>query len=106
MANNEFSMILWFIVFGALVIGSIFWANSRSRQIIEGWAEMNGFQLVASEQRYLWRGPFFWSTSRNQTVYYVTVMTPDGRTRHAWARCGSWWVGVLFSDEIDVQWDD
>src|SRR3569833_573282 len=100
---SELGFIVFIVVAGALAIGTVFWTNNRSNQLIERWASEHGYRLLTTEQRFLSRGPFFWTTSRNQTVYYVTVEAPDGAVRRAWVRCGGWWSGVLFSDDVEVR---
>jgi hypothetical protein len=57
------------------------------------------------EYRSLRRGPFWWRTSEGQTVYYVTIRDGRNNLRHAWIRCGGWLAG-LFSDQVDVRWDE
>jgi hypothetical protein len=94
------------IVFGVLiVIASIAWSFQRSSSILENWAASNGYRIVQKEYRNVARGPFFWTTARGQTVYRVVVEDRNGNTRTGWVRCGSWWLG-LFSDDMDVRWDE
>ncbi len=89
----------------ALVAVIFFLHFSRSRQLLESWARQNNYQIVSSEHRYFFKGPFFWTSSDQQTVYYVTVETADGGTRNGWVRCGGWFTGML-SDQVDVRWDE
>ena len=72
--------------------------------MIEDWANGNGLTLIQANMAWIWPVAF-WFTSRNQTVYRITVRNPAGETRTGWARCGNWLVG-LWSNEVDVQWDD
>jgi hypothetical protein len=53
----------------------------------------------------LFAAPHFWTTSRDQVVYHVTVLDQLGRERKGWVRCGSWWFG-LFSNKAEVRWDE
>jgi len=87
-----------------LVVGSLVWTFHRSGSLIDAWAASEGYDLVRREYCALWRGPFFWTTSRNQTVYRVTVRLRGGSLRSGWVRCGSWWGGLL-SDQVEVRWD-
>jgi len=87
----------------SVVVLIIFLHRSRSRSVLGGWAAANGFEIVRSDQRYFSRGPFFWTTSKGQTVYYVTVRDAQGGLRSGWVRCGSWWFG-LWSDRAEVRW--
>jgi hypothetical protein len=84
---------------------SLVWHLGRSHSILEHWAARNGYRLI--DQSYCWfsKGPFFWTSSKGQTVYYVTVEDAAGRIRHAWVRCGGWFLGLL-SEQADVEWED
>jgi hypothetical protein len=87
------------------VVGGMVWHFSRARNILQRWAEANGYEILSSEIRWFRRGPFFWTTSKGQDVYYVTIRTPDGQIRNGWVRCGGWFLGLL-SDKADVRWDE
>ena len=89
----------------ALAIGAVFWHYARSRSLLEEWASENGYRILSSEHRHLARGPFFWTTSKGQTVYRVSIEDREGRVRSGWVRCGSWMMG-LWSDRVQVKWDD
>jgi hypothetical protein len=97
--------LLFVFAFVAFVAATMFWHFSRSRQILEDWASSNGYKIVSSEYRTFFKGPFFWTSSKGQTVYYVTVETADGQTKTGWVRCGGWFIG-LFSDRAEVRWEE
>jgi hypothetical protein len=88
-----------------LLIASIFWQFSRSRAVLEHWAEKNKFTIIHSEYRNFVRGPFFWTASKAQTVYYVKVRDSNGKVRSGWVRCGGWFLGLL-TDTAEVRWED
>lgn len=88
-----------------IAVAGLYWQYSRSRTLLEGWALQNDFELLSSDYRYLRKGPFTWTSSRNQTVYYVTVGDKQNQVRSGWVRCGGWWVG-LYSGETEVAWDE
>src|SRR5262249_54158005 len=88
-----------------LVVGSLAWHFGRSRSLLERWAERNGFRILRSEYRYMFRGPYYWTTSKGQTVYRVTVEDKAGLVRNGWVRCGGWWLGLM-SDHVEARWDD
>ena len=89
---------------------TVFWGFFfRARCILEDWANENGFKIVERRVRYpaLFAGPFkFWSTSRNQVVYRFRLRDGSGNEHSGWARCGSFWGGVLFSDKVEIRWDE
>ena len=96
--------LLMFIVFG-IAIASLVWQTTRSRELLDQWAQREGFQLLAVERRYMRRGPFFWTTSKGQEVFFVQVLDlQSGQVRPAWVRVGGWWRGLL-SDQVDVRWE-
>ena len=88
-----------------VAIGALAWHFSRSRSLLEKWATENGYQILHSEYRNLFRGPFFWTSSKGQTVYYVRVRDGEGNVRTGWVRCGSWWFGLM-SDKTEVRWEN
>jgi hypothetical protein len=96
---------LLLVCLAVFAIVMVLWHYSRSRQVLENWASENDFTIVSSEYRNFLKGPFFWTSSRGQTVYYVTVRTPDGQTRNGWVRCGGWFFGLL-TDKAEVRWDE
>jgi hypothetical protein len=91
-----------FVVIAAV---SMVWHFRRSGSLLQQWADQNGYRLIEQEYRTFLRGPFFMTTSKGQTVYYVTVEDKEGRRRKGWVRCGGWFLG-LFSDNVEVLWDD
>lgn len=105
MSGNDVGSVLAVVAFVIFAIMVIAWHFSRSRSLLEQWAHENGFRIVSSEHRNLVRGPFFWTTSKGQTVYRVTVEDATGRQRSGWVRCGGWAMGLL-SDKVQVRWDD
>jgi hypothetical protein len=103
MDNTLISLFIFGMI--VLVILVYVWHFSKSRSLLDQWASDNGYDLLRREYRVLRRGPFFWSTSRGQTVYYVEVRDRQGHIRSGWVRCGSWWIGLL-SDKVEVRWED
>lgn len=95
------------IVVAVLVaaVVALFWQFGRSQSILDRWAESNGYRLIDSERRWMRKGPFFWRSSKGQTVFYVTVEDRQGHVRHGYVRCGGWLLGLL-SDQATVEWDD
>ena len=102
---NDGSTILMILLVAIVAIGSMAWHFSRSRSILEQWAAEQGFEIVHREYRSFRRGPFFWTTSKGQTVYYVTVRDSTGNQRSGWVRCGGWFLGLM-ADKAEVRWED
>lgn len=90
----------------ALII-VVFWSfNERSQVILRKWAEANGFEIIHKQRHWFSRGRFeWWTTGRNQSVFSFTARDREGQERSGWARCGSFWGGVFFSDQIEIRWD-
>jgi hypothetical protein len=90
----------------AVLIGlSFWWQSSRSSSLLQRWAEENGYRIVRREYRTFFRGPFFWNSSKGQTVYYVVAEDSAGARRSGYVRCGGWWLGLV-SDRVEVRWDE
>lgn len=96
--------ILMILLMITIVIGSLAWTHYRAMILLRNWATENGYQLLQHEARYLRTGPYFWRRSRNQLVYYVTVLDPQGWRRSAYLRLGNWFFGML-GNQVDVTWD-
>jgi hypothetical protein len=97
--------ILVVLFFIALAVVGTIWHFSRSTSVLEAWARRNGYRIVAQDYRSFFKGPFFWTSSKSQTVYRITVEDGHGNLRSGWVRCGGWFFG-LWSDHADVQWDE
>ena len=97
--------ILFVVFIVGLAVLSIICHSSRSNSLLEQWAQRNGFRIIRQEYRTFFRGPFFLTTSKGQTVYHVTVEDRHGKRRHGWVRCGGYFLG-LFSGHVDVRWED
>ena len=101
----ESSAQLPLFAFMLLLIGlTLIWHSWRSRRVLERWAERNGYRIIDADYRNFFRGPYFWTTAKGQTVYRVNVEVKGG-VRRGWVRCGSWGLG-LFSDRTEVRWDE
>jgi hypothetical protein len=89
----------------AIIILIYIWEFKRSGEILQQWADENDFEIIHREYRTTFRGPFSWTTTKSQTVYFVQVCDRNGRERSGWVRCGSWFWG-LSSNTAEVRWED
>jgi hypothetical protein len=87
----------------------IYWQISLKRageKILVHWAEDNSYELLETKYRWFFLGPFFLQTSRYQSVHRIVVRElATGQIKSGWARCGNWFWGVLWTDDIAVIWD-
>ena len=98
---------IYILLFGLAImvaIGSFVWSNRRAASMIDTWAHQHGFHILQREQRWFRKGPYFWKSSKNQQVWYLTLIDPQGMQRRAWVRCGGHFWG-MFKDAIDVEWE-
>ena len=94
------------IAAGAVLVSlTIRWHFNRSNSLLHQWAEKGGYRIIRQEYRTFFKGPFFWTSTRGQTVYYVEVEDSKGNRRSGWVRCGGWWFGLL-SDNVEVRWEE
>ena len=100
-SGAAFILVLFVIVIG---IAMSFGRYAKASSILEDWARENGYALISSERRSLFRGPFFLTTSKSQLVYHIVVEDANGLRRSGYARVGGWMIGLL-SDNVDVRWD-
>jgi hypothetical protein len=98
------AQLLMLVVILLLAATGLVWHSRRSRTLLERWAERNGYRIIDADYRNFFRGPFFWTTAKGQTVYRVT-MEVKGVVQTGWVRCGTLWLG-LFSDRAEVRWDE
>jgi len=101
---EDFLIVVAILAFAGFAIFTWVWRFQRSDSLLRQWADQNGFRIISQEYRSVFTGPFFWTTSKGQTVYYVVVKDSDGNTRGGWVRCGGWFFGLL-SDNVDVSWE-
>jgi hypothetical protein len=85
-------------------LGVTLWHVSRGREILNLWAQTKGYRIISSEIRWFNRGPFFWTTSKGQMVYYVVIQTPDGQTKRGYVRCGSFFWGLM-KEQVEERWE-
>jgi hypothetical protein len=94
-----------FVAVAVVVILGLVWHFGRSSSLLHQWAAQNGYRIIRQEYRNFFKGPFFWTSTKGQTVYYVVIEDSGGNRRSGWVRCGGWWLGLL-SDNVEVRWDD
>jgi hypothetical protein len=87
------------------IISGLLWQFGRSGSLLTKWAAENGYRIIRQEFRFFRKGPFFWTSTRGQAVYYVVIEDSAGNKRKGWVRCGSWWFGLL-SNNVEVRWDE
>ncbi len=98
------------VVFAVLAISAfIAWSwlfQARAKSIVQKWAAEHGYVVLQFESPFHTGAFRWWTISRGQVVYCVTIRDGAGCERKAWVRCGSYSGSVLFSDEIEVRWQD
>ena len=99
------AIVLVLIILLSLAIASIVWRGGRADSMLTDWAQSSGLRMLAAERRTFFKGPFFWTSTKGQMIFYVTVEETGGQIRHAWVRCGGYWLGML-SDNFEVRWED
>jgi hypothetical protein len=102
--------IIYAALFSVLAI-SVFigWSwtfHVRAKSIVQKWAAEHGYVVLRFESPFHTGAFSWWTTSRGQIVYCVTIRDGVDRERKAWVRCGSYTGSVLFSDVIEVRWQD
>ncbi len=101
----DYTPFLLIIPFLAAMYGMWAWSKARSSAMLHAWAEENGYTVVAQKYCHFWRGPFWFTTSNNQVVYRITLRDKTGFDWTGWARCGSWWWGLM-SNKVTVRLDE
>lgn len=78
------------------------WSVAHGEKAVRKWAEMSGYTVLEVSHRWFMCGPFIWWKSRSQEVYRIAVQDETGRTRHGFARVGSFFWPT---DDVEVRWD-
>ncbi len=105
MDMGEIGVVVIVVLVAALAIGGMVWHIRRSEEILRRWAAGSGYEILQSERRWFFRGPFWWRTSEHMEVFRVLVRDGTGRQRSGFVRVGGWFWG-LWSDAAKVEWDD
>jgi hypothetical protein len=87
----------------ALFVALYHWRLARDYSSLEEWALKNRFTLVKAEKNFGNGGFKWWATSRNQTVFLITVRDIANHERSGWAKLGSFWGDFPFTKKLPVQ---
>ena len=79
--------------------------TQRSKVNLEIWLNNNQFRLISVERRYLRRGPYLWKSSKGQVIFRISLANNENEEKIAWVKCGSYFKGAAFSDDLDVIFD-
>ncbi len=100
--NNLLGVVLVIILF----LGILWITMKEGNRILAGWARENSFDLLEADYCWFCRGPFWFRSTKAQSVYHIMVRDKDsGETRSGWARCGNWFWGVWGTNAIKVIWE-
>jgi len=97
-----FAAIPIFLGIAALIIVA---QSQRGVSMLDAWAKDNNLTILRADRCYLWPGPFLFRTNRGTVVYRITARDAEGHHRTGYARCGSYWLGMWFSNSVTVEWD-
>ena len=96
-----------FVVVAVIGLTGVFsvWRVSRAKQIVRQWAAGEKLELLSVEYRYISRGPFFWTTSKGQSIVFVKTRDELNGIRSAYVLCGGFWGGVL-QNKTRAKWEN
>jgi hypothetical protein len=99
----------YFLVSVLVLFGLISWGLLsrkmwiRSHRSLQRWANENGYTLVSKKVSWtkipFRKGPYRWA-SELQIVFRVVVIDEQKKERSGWVRCGSYFKGAAFSDDV------
>ena len=78
----------------------------RCHLVLRRWLRRNSLQLVASDERNLFRGPFFFGTASSDKVLRIAVKDVEGVIRKGFLCCREHGRGFSGRHHLDVHWDD
>ncbi len=91
------------IVAFAVVMGMVL--NEWAKTILDRYTQDKNWKLLSARVCWLGRGPFMWTSSKNQYVYRIEVQDRNGAVYSGYARVGSYWFGLL-DPKVEIQWID
>jgi hypothetical protein len=83
-----------------------FFLRLRCKRVFRRWLKQNDSELVSSEVRTFWQGPFPSEPEANYTVTRLEVRDRTGATRKAFVRCGNHSKGFFGTHDLEVRWDE
>jgi len=83
-----------------------FFMSRRCGGLYRRWLKESGLEEVSREDRFLFKGPFFWEPSAGFVVFRAVCKDATGATRSGFIRCGDHRRGLLGRHELEVRWDD
>ena len=78
----------------------------RCHLVLRRWLRRNSLQLVASDERTFFRGPFFFATASTDKVLRIGVKDAKGAIRKGFLCCREHGRGFSGRHHLDVRWDD
>jgi len=93
---------------GEIVVAAprAFFLGLRCRGIQRRWLRRNSLQMISSEVRTFFQGPFFLATGDFDRVSRIEVKDASGRARRGFLCCRDHERGFLGRHHLDVRWDD
>ncbi|QRP64383.1 hypothetical protein I6J77_02660 [Rhodanobacter sp. FDAARGOS 1247] len=94
-----------------IALGLVCWLFYRryvnARALLQSWADANGYKILHAKHRLFMPLGLILASSRAQVIYHVALYdTARKRNRSAWVRLGTYWMGAMDGDAVDVQWED
>ena len=81
------------------------WILHQAREVLQRWADANGYELIYREPKVLFKGPLTdWSRALHM-AYRVEVRDREDRRRWGWVSCGAWLTDVP-AEKVEVVWDE
>jgi len=102
---SQLSGLSIFLLIVTIIVAFLIYHEKRTNSILSKWAAENGLQIVKRTSGLFRRCPFFF-TLGHQDVFYLLVRDRQGRERGCWVRLGDFLFGSLFTDLVEVKWED
>lgn len=101
-----------FVTLFALFVTAIFFKFVPSKyfqprdyrlEVVKGWAEKLGYEIVIAERRYFVSMPFVWIASTH-SIYYIELIDATGGKRKGYIRFRHRWYGKIDTNSLQVRW--
>tara|TARA_B100000749_G_scaffold239701_1_gene199237 strand:- start:174 stop:515 length:342 start_codon:yes stop_codon:yes gene_type:complete len=97
---------LWWILFAVSLFGIFAWLwykrITHSNLLLQRWVTKNGYILIKSKREFFRKGPYGkFKSGRNHDIFRITVLDSQNSSHMGWVRCGSFFKGSAFSNDVE-----
>ena len=95
------------VLLGQLLVEGVYGLaqSVRCRRVVGRWLRRNSLELISSEERTLFQGPYSLTTGASDKVLRIEVRDAKGVVRKGFLCCREHTRGLSGRHHLDVSWD-